>query len=209
MFRHYILAAATLVGAGACASGTKVTAGGDVASVTPANRDFLPVGTTMNVRLDQQISTSNREGDTFSATIVDPVYAQDNTIAVPAGSTLFGHVTGVHRASLPTEQNIIRLNFDELRLRGHAYPFNGTISNVTVRNQGSNNAVRNAVAGGAAGAVIGAVLSGGELSSAITGGLIGAGAGAAISMGIGNSSDAVIPAGSNVTVRSTQPVQVR
>jgi hypothetical protein len=118
-------------------------------------------------------------------------------------------VTGVHRATLPTEQNIIRLNFDELRLHGHAYAFSGTIANLAVQNPGSNNTARNAVAAGAAGAGIGAVLSGGELSSAIAGGLIGAGAGAAISMGRGNASEGVIPAGSMATVRSTQPVQVR
>jgi len=210
MLRHYVLAAATLVGVGACASGTQVTSGGDVASVTPANRDYLPVGTTMTVRLDQQISTSNREGDTFSGTVVDPVYAQDNTIAVPAGATLFGHITGVHTASLPTEQNVIRLNFDELRLRGRAYPFNGAISNVAVQNQQrTSNTARNAAVGAAAGAVLGAVLSGGELSKIITGGLLGAAAGTVVSLGTGNSTQAMIPAGSTVTVRSTQPVQVR
>ena len=210
MFRHYILAAATFVGVGACASGTKVvSAGGDVASITPANRDYLPVGTFMTVRLDQQLSTSNRDGDTFSGTVTDPVYAQDNTIAIPAGSTLFGRVTGVHRASLPTEQNIIRLNFDQVRLRGHDYPFTGSISNVALQNQGSSNTVRNAVAAGAGGAALGAILSGGELSSAIAGGLIGAAAGTVISVGLGDAADGVIPAGSTVTVRATQPVQVR
>jgi hypothetical protein len=206
-----MLGLAALCAAGACASGTQVTSGGDVASVTPANRNYLPVGTTMSVRLDQSISTASHEGDSFSGTVVSPVYAQDGSIAVPTGATLFGHVTGVHTASLPTDQNVIRLNFDELRLNGRAYPFSGAISNVAVQNAngGSNNTARDAVTGAAAGAVLGAVLSGGELSKIITGGLLGAAAGTVISMGTGTSKEAVIPAGSTVTVRSTQPVQVR
>lgn len=209
MTRTLILGLA-VAGLSACASGTRVTSGGDVASVTPANRNYLPVGTTMTVRLDQAISTASREGDTFSATVADPVYASDNTIAVPAGATLFGHVTGVHAATLPTEQNVIRLNFDELRMNGRAYPFSGSISNVAVQNKnGGSNTTRAAVTGAAAGAVLGAVLSGGELSKIITGGLLGAAAGTVISMGTGTSAQATIPAGSTVVVRSTQPVQVR
>lgn len=214
MIRHTILtfaacAAATLVGG--CASGTQVTSGGDVASVTPANRNYLPVGTTMTVHLDQSISTASHEGDTFSATVIDPVYASDNTIAVPVGASLFGHITGVHAATLPTEQNVIRLNFDELRLNGRSYPFSGAISNVAVQNKNSagSNTARAAATGAAAGAVLGAVLGGGELSKIITGGLLGAAAGTVISMGVGNSTQATIPAGSTVVVRSTQPVQVR
>lgn len=211
MIRNILLTLSACVLAGACASGTRVTSGGDVASVTPANRDYLPVGTTMSVRLDQSISTASHEGDSFSASVVDPVYASDNTIAVPAGATLYGHVTGVHTATLPTDQNVIRLNFDELRMNGRAYPFSGAISNVAVqnRNAAGSSTARDAVTGAAAGAVLGAVLSGGELSRIITGGLLGAAAGTVISMGTGTTSQATIPAGSTVVVRSTQPVQVR
>ncbi|HXT17084.1 MAG TPA: hypothetical protein VN706_15690 [Gemmatimonadaceae bacterium] len=212
MIRTTILAIATLCAVGACASGTRATAGGDVASVTPDNRNYLPVGTTMTVRFDQAISTASHEGDSFSGTVVNAVYASDNTIAVPAGATLYGHVTGVHVASMPTEQNVIRLNFDRISLNGRTYPFTGAISDVTVSNPRSiaSSTTRNAVTGAAAGAVLGAVLSGGELSKIITGGLLGAAAGTVISMGTSSgTTPATIPAGSTATVKATQPVQVR
>jgi hypothetical protein len=200
------------IAAGACARGTQVTSGGDVASVTPATRNYLPVGTTMSVRLNQSLSTSSREGDSFSATVVDPVYAQNGGVAVPAGAMLDGHITGIHNSTLPTEQNVIRLNFDDLRMNGRTYPFSGAISNFSVQNGmgTSSTTVRDATTGAVAGAVLGAVVGGAELSKIITGGLLGAAAGTVISMGSGGgTAPATIPAGSVVTVKATQSVQVR
>jgi len=55
---------------------------------------------------------------------------------------------------------------------------------------------------------LGAIISGGDLSKIISGGLLGAAAGTVISLGTG-STQSVIPAGSMMTIRSTQPVQIR
>lgn len=203
---------AGMLGLGACASGTQVQAGGEVAPATPANSNWLPAGTTMNARFDQSITTQSHDGDAFSATVTDNVYAQNGAIAVPAGAVLRGHVTGVHTATLPTDQNVIRLNFEEIDMNGRSYPFSASISNVGVQNgrSASGSTARDAATGAAAGAVLGAVLSGGELSRILTGGLLGAAAGTVISMGQGGgTSPATIPAGSVVTVRSNQAVQVR
>jgi hypothetical protein len=212
MYRKTLIMAVSACALGACATGTKVSSGGEVAPATPVTRDYLPPGTTMTARLDQSISTSNHEGDAFAATVTNAVYAQDGTVAIPAGAMLRGHVTGIHTSNLPTDQNVIRLDFDELRMNGRSYPFSASISNVDVQNQGTggigSNTARDAATGAAAGAVLGAVLSGGELSKIITGGLLGAAAGTVISMGTGGG-NAVIPAGSTVTVRSNQGVQIR
>ena len=205
-YRTLIVAATVLVGA--CASGTHVSSGGEVMSATPVNRDYLPPGTSMTARLDQSISTSSREGDGFSATIEDPVYTQNGYVAVPAGSVLRGHVTGVHAANIPGQQNVIRLAFDDIRVNGRDRPFSASISNVHVETSGSSNTTRDAATGAAAGAVLGAILSGGEVSKIITGGLLGAAAGTIISMGNGGS-EAVIPAGSRITVKSNEGVQIR
>jgi hypothetical protein len=201
-----LLASAALLGA--CATGTNVSAGGDVAAATPATANYLPAGTTMNARFDQAISTSNNEGDAFSATVTDNVYAQNGAVAIPAGAVLRGHVTGVHSGKIG-DQNVIRLNFESLDMNGHTYPFGASISNVTVKNNASNKTIRDAATGAVAGAVLGAVLSGAELSKIITGGLLGAAAGTVISLGTGDASTATIPAGSTVTVRSNTGVQVR
>ncbi len=212
MYRRTIMMLASAAALGACASGTQVSAGGEVAPATPANANWLPAGTTMTASLDQSISTASREGDSFTATVASNVYAQNGAVAVPAGARLTGHVTGIHTSNLPTDQNVIRLNFDQLNMNGRVYPFSGSISDVTVQNakSGSSNTARNAGVGAAAGAVLGAVLSGGELSKIVTGGLLGAAAGTVISMGQGGStSPATIPAGSTFTVRSNQGVQIR
>ena len=125
---------------------------------------------------------------------------------------LQGRVTGAHTAKIPGEQNVIRLDFNSLTMRGRSYPFSGSISNVSAQAGGgvSNNTGRNAAIGGAAGAVLGGILSGGEVSKMIAGGLLGAAAGTVISMGTGTGgTEAVIPAGSLVTVRSNEGIQVR
>src|SRR5262249_47313109 len=167
----------------------------------------------MYARLNQSIATSSHEGDGFSATVRDNVIAEDGSVAIPAGALIQGHVTGVHTAKIPGEQNVIRLNFDNLEMRGRNYPLSASIANVQVEGgKGvTNTTAKNAAIGGAAGAVLGGVLSGGEVSKIITGGLLGAAAGTVISMGtMGNSStEAIIPAGSIVTVRSDQGIQVR
>ena len=62
--------------------------------------------------------------------------------------------------------------------------------------------------GAAAGAVLGAVLSGGELSKILIGGALGDAAGTAISMGVG-STEAALPAGSQITMQTTQNVAIR
>lgn len=208
MHRKLILTIASAVALGACASGTQVSSGGEVAPATPSTSSYLPAGTQMNARLDQSISTSNHEGDSFSATVTDNVYAANGAVAVPAGAVLQGHVTGVHSSNLPTEQNVIRLNFDNLMMNGRSYPFSASISNVTVKNS-SSTTVRDAATGAAAGAVLGAVLGGAELSKILTGGLLGAAAGTVISIGTGNGSTSTIPSGSMITVRSNEGVQVR
>jgi hypothetical protein len=214
MRRIIVLAFGGLFSVAACATSPQVQAGGEVAPAIPTSNNFLPVGTSMNVRLNETLgSRSSREGDQFTATVVNPVIAQDGSVAIPAGAVLYGHITGLHNASLPTEQGVIRLNFDNLSFNGRSYPFSGSIASVNVQNQPTNvtssSTARSAATGAAAGAVLGAIVSGGELSKIITGGLLGAAAGTVISLGQGGGTQAVIPAGSVMEVRATQGVSLR
>ncbi len=212
MYQKLALVFGGVLAAAGCAQTTHVESAGEVAPAMPVTRNYVPAGTAMNIRLNQSLGTrSSREGDAFTATVIDPVIAQDGSVAVPAGATLSGHVTGLHTSNIPGEQSIIRLNFDDITLRNRTYPFGASISNVTVQNQPTNapaNPTRGAVTGAAAGAVLGAIVSGGELSKILTGGLLGAAAGTVISMGQGGT-QSVIPAGSMMTIRSSQPVSIR
>lgn len=213
MYRQLSLMLGGAVALAGCARNTQVSAAGEVAPAVPVNANYLPTGTTFNVRLNQTLGTTqSHDGDQFTATVIDPVVAQNGMTAVPAGATLTGHVTGLHNPSIPGEQAVIRLDFDNLMTNGVSYPFNGSIANVSVQNQSTgmntSSVTRGAVTGAAAGAVLGAIVGGAELSKIITGGLLGAAAGTVISLGTGGT-ESVIPAGSTMTVRASQPVQLR
>lgn len=213
MHRQLSIVLGGLVAVAGCASNARVSAAGEVAPAVPVNANYLPVGTTFNVRLNQTLgTTTSHDGDQFTATVIDPVVAQNGMTAVPAGAVLNGHITGLHNPTIPGEQAVVRLDFDNLMMNGVSYPFNGSISNVAVENQSTgvnrSSITRSAVTGAAAGAVLGAVIGGAELSKIITGGLLGAAAGTVISLGTGGT-EAVIPSGSTMTVRATQPVTLR
>jgi hypothetical protein len=213
MKRQIALTVGALAALAGCARNAQVESSGEVTAATPANRSVLPAGTAMTARLNQSLGTSgSKEGDQFTATVTNAVVAQNGATAVPAGAMLFGHVTGLHSATLPTDQALIRLAFDSISVNGRTVPFDGSITNVAVRNESGNpstsSTVRDAAVGAAAGAVLGGIISGGDLSKMITAGLLGAAAGTAISLGTGTG-QAVIPAGTTMTVRSTQEVRIR
>jgi len=195
----------------ACASTANVaSSSGEVGSVTPVNGATLPVGGSFQATLNQSIgTTSSHVGDQFTATVSSPLIASNGETVVPAGATVTGHVTGLHSGSVVGEQSVIRLDFDRLDMNGRSYPFDASVSNVQAKNQvNKNGATKGAVTGAAAGAVLGAIISGGELSKIITGGLLGAAAGTVISLGTGDV-QAVIPAGSSMTLTSTTNVNLR
>jgi hypothetical protein len=195
----------------ACASTANVaSSSGEVGTVTPINAATLPVGAAFQATLNQSIgTTSSHVGDQFTATVSSPLIASNGETVVPAGATVTGHVTGLHSGSVVGEQSVIRLDFDRLDMNGRSYPFDASVSNVKATNQvNKNGATKGAVTGAAAGAVLGAIVSGGELSKIITGGLLGAAAGTVISLGTGDV-QAVIPAGSSMTLTSTTNVNLR
>jgi len=213
MTRNLAITLAAALVAGACASGTRVESAGEIAPATPMNGAVLPIGTTMRTRLNESIGTrSSHEGDEFTATVMESVRASNGVDAVPVGSMLFGRVTGLHHSAVPGEQAVIRLAFDSVRIRGMTYPFDGSITDVNVQTEQTDptkaSIAKEAGVGAIAGAALGAIIGGAELSKIITGGLLGAAAGTVISLGTG-STQAVIPSGTRMTVRSTEQVRLR
>jgi hypothetical protein len=207
MYGKTMMTIAAAAALSACTHRAKVEAGGDVAPVKPSTPRMLPVGTTMDARFDQDITTSSNIGDRFSVTVAENVMAANGQVAVPRGTRLYGKITGVHKGGV-NDRSVIRLDLNEMDLRGNRYPFSGSLSNVTVK-QNRNAVARDVAIGAGAGAVLGTVLSGAEVSSMVAGGLLGAAAGTAYSLGKGDAGRAKIPAGSDVTVRATQAVHVR
>jgi hypothetical protein len=196
-----------------CARQTRIESGGDVElTPTPADARTLPNGSVVNARLDNEIGTKvSKVGDTFSATVTDPVVAQNGVTVVPAGAKLFGKVTGVDNSDHPGETAAIKVDFEQLSINGRSYPFDAKVTATNLQSRGGDSrseTIKKAGVGAAAGAVIGAVLSGGDLDKILLGGALGAAAGTVISLGTGDV-EAVLPAGTVMSLQTTQAVALR
>jgi len=201
------LAAASL---GACSRATTVeSSGGEVATPTPVNANSLPTGSVVTVSLDQQVGTkASKVGDSFSATVVDPIVAANGQTVVPAGAKVYGKVTGLQDSNNAGQKAAIRLDFEKINVNGVERPFEAKITATQLQTQGQDSrdeTLKKAGIGAAAGAVLGAVLGGGDVSKILGGAAIGAAAGTVVSLGTGEV-DAVLPAGSKMTLQTTQQV---
>jgi hypothetical protein len=208
-----VVAAFLAAGCSTAARTTTVESGGDVtgAAVTPVNNRTIPVGARLTATLDQSLGTSiSKAGDTFTATVSQPLYASDNTVVVPAGAKIEGHVTALDDSDNATEPALIRLAFDRIVVNGTSHPFSAAIvqaSPVKSSNQTGNDRTKQIVIGGAVGAALGGLISGGDLDKIIIGGALGAAAGSIISLG--TEVNATLPAGSPMTVQATQVTDLR
>jgi len=212
-------AAAALCALAGCASAnqraTTVESGGEVATsstvVVPANNRTLPAGATLTTTLDQSLGTKvSKAGDTFTATVLNTLYANDGSVVVPAGAKIEGRVTALDDSDNATEPALIRLAFDRLRFNGRTYPFAAAVvqsSPVQSSDQSSADRTKQIVIGGAVGAALGAILSGNDLKKIIIGGAIGAAAGSIVSLG--TEVNATLPAGSQMTLKNTQTITLR
>jgi hypothetical protein len=204
-----LVAGLLLVG---CARQTRVESGGEVElSATPVDSRTLPGGTTIEVRLDNEIGTKvSKVGDAFTATVENAIVAQNGTTMVPAGSKVYGKVTGVDNSDHVGEAAAIKIDFERLTVSGQDYPFNARVTATKLQSRGDSRetTLKKAGVGAAAGAVLGAVLSGGELDKILLGGALGAAAGTVISLGMGDA-EAVLPAGTRMTLQTTQVVSLR
>ena len=206
---HAMLAVAAMISAGACSRATTVESSGDVAVPSPVTANSLPTGSVINVTLDQQVGTkTSKVGDTFSATVTDAIVASNGQTVVPAGAKVYGKVTGLQDSNNAGQKAAIRLDFERININGVERPFEAKITATNLQTQGEdsrNETLKKAGIGAAAGAVLGAVIGGGDVAKILGGAAIGAAAGTVISLGTGEV-DAVLPAGSKMTLQTTQQV---
>lgn len=213
--RRTLIASVAVVSLAGCQRSVDVVSGGEVAPITPvvsANSGTLSAGSTMEVQLNQQLSTeTNKAGDTFTATVVNNVMATNGEVVVPAGAIVHGRISALDDSDNPTDKALIQLQFDRLSFNNRNYDFRGNITNVATveqRDRSAGDVTRGAVTGAAAGAVIGAIISGRDLDDIIKAGAIGAAAGTVISLGVGDV-EHVLPAGTRMTIQATQSVALR
>jgi hypothetical protein len=140
----------------------------------------------LRVRLNDELNSEhNHVGDTFTATLVDPLFSKNGVQLAPQGTTVHGQVTNVQRAQKNGKPATLDVLFTSLELpNGRRRAFSGSLTDLdsssgTSDNEGTVTAKKTShrkakfIGGGAAGgAVIGAIAGGGK------GLAIGAGVGA-------------------------------
>jgi outer membrane lipoprotein SlyB len=175
---------------------------------------IVPDGVQMKIRLNTQISTkTNREGDKFTAVVLDP---SDYSEAV-----IEGHIAALNKSGKATGKTEMSLAFDTIQLRdGRGSRFAGQVEKVyqsesvkTVDEEGNvetgsrtkDTAVRG-IGGGALGAIIGGIAGGGK--GAAIGAIIGAGVGAG-SVFVQDGKDLILEPGTEILIRSAAPARTR
>lgn len=161
----------------------------------------LPAGTELNVTIDSSLNTKTaRVGDTFTAH-VQPPYPLDN--ANLQGAVITGQVIQVQKAGQGTKPEM-QVKFDSIRLAdGSSAPIVGTVSASQPKKTLRNGAT-------VAAYTIGGMLVGNVLAKTIFhskgGGLLGAAGGFLV--GYNAKSDIEFPAGSQMTVKLIDTLQV-
>ncbi len=143
----------------------------------PARQVTVPEGTIVAVRLIDPIDTEqSKPGDTFRATISQPVMLGDEVV-IPSDADVEGQIVNATSAGHFTGQSSLALTLTRLRVNGKTY----ALRTNQYERQGTSRGKRTAatVGGGAGlGAIIGGIAGGGK--GAAIGAAVGAGAGTGV-----------------------------
>jgi hypothetical protein len=136
----------------------------------------FPEGTSLTIRMEEAVDTDrNRVGDTFRATLDEPLESGGRTI-IPRGTEMKGRIALAKESGRLTGKSELILELTELTLNGKTYPLSTSDYSEAGASRGRRTA---ATAGGVAalGAIVGAIAGGGK------GAAIGAASGAAVGTG--------------------------
>ncbi len=137
----------------------------------------FPAGTEVTIRMGETVDTDrNRVGDTFNATLDEPL-TQGDQVIVPRGAKVKGRVAYAKESGRVSGQSELILELTELTVNGRTYPLSTSDYSEVGASRGRRTA---ATAGGVAalGAIVGAIAGGGK------GAAIGAATGAAAGAGV-------------------------
>src|ERR1700681_612575 len=165
----------------------------------------VPRGTAIEVVLDQSLSSkTSTEGQSFSATVVDPVVV-DGQVVIPKHAHARGTVTSVKSAGRFKGASELGLALRHIEINGQRYEIAASTPELSKKGKGKRTGAL--IGGGAGGgALIGGLAGGGK--GALIGGLIGAGAGTGGAAFTGNR-DVELPAETALTFRLVKPLEIR
>ena len=145
----------------------------------------VQAGHTMRARLNEEIDSEKaRVGDTFTATLVDPVYSSGGVELAPQGSIITGQVTNVQRAAKNGKPATMDVQFISLELpNGMRRRINGSLTDLSASSGESNN--EGTVSAKKTSHRKLKFIGGGAAGGALIGALAGGGKGAAIGAGVG------------------------
>jgi hypothetical protein len=165
----------------------------------------VPRGAAIEVVLDQPLSSkTSTEGQSFSATVVDPVVV-DGQVVIPKHAHARGVVTSAKPAGRFKGASELGLALRHIEINGQRYEIAASTPELSKKGKGKRTGAL--VGGGAGGgALIGGLAGGGK--GALIGGLIGAGAGTGGAAFTGNR-DVELPAETALTFRLVKPLEIR
>ncbi|MBQ8460452.1 hypothetical protein IJ541_10180 [bacterium] len=108
-----------------------------ITKIDPKDAIKLPKWTKFQVKSNQTISDSLREGTNISFTTTTPVYKK--YITVPTGSKLNGIITNSHRAQVTGNGGLVVIKITSLTYNGKTYAVNGKITKANYKKIFLNN----------------------------------------------------------------------
>lgn len=177
------------------------TAPRDPAQVTGSERNVIPVGQEMDVRLQTALSSATATAEQrFDATTAVDLMQGDNVL-IPAGSTVRGVVRSVDQAGKLDRVGRLSLAFDQIVVSGREYPIRAMATQV-FESGGIREETRTVGTAGAVGAIVGGIIGG--LKGALIGAAVGSGGVIAATEG----KDVELQPGTIIRVRLDQPLQI-
>jgi YMGG-like Gly-zipper len=165
---------------------------------------LVPAGTHLVVRMIDGIdSDRNRVGDSFQASLEEPLIVDSTQIAAK-GATVYGKLEQVKSAGRVQGQSELRLVLTGIVLNGSTYNIMTGEYDVQGSSRGNQTAKRAGI-GALAGGLIGAIAGGGK--GAAIGAGVGAGAGTAVSV-MTHGQQVHVPSETVLNFTLQQPVQL-
>jgi hypothetical protein len=173
-----------------------------------SHRVTVPEGTQVHMTLDTSVgSATSRVGDSITGTTTAAVLVGEQ-VAIPAGSTVHGRLTGVDPATkglkIDEKGGSVVLSFTTVTTPGGGTsPMSASLTSAAKSDGKTAGIIGGSAAGGA---LLGKIL-GGHTKDAAIGAVVGSGIGTGIAAGT-KGTEVVLPAGTGLLITLDQPLTI-